>query len=382
MTGVSDALKLPIDDVVDDVRTVLMHEPSLVVVAPPGAGKTTRLPLVCINEPWCADRKIVLVEPRRLAARAAAERMADMLGERVGETIGVRARMDTRVGPGTRVEVVTDGVFTRMILDDPTLEGVAAVIFDEFHERALEADFGLALALDVQAGLREDLKLIVMSATLDGARIAGKLPSGRVVESAGRSFPVKTIYVGRARERRLEEHVAAIVFRALDHHDGDVLVFLPGQRDIERACDAISDRMLESEAVDVFPLYGGLPFADQKRAISPRPESARRRVIVSTAIAESSLTIEGVRVVVDAGRSRVPRYDASCGLSRLETVRASRASADQRRGRAGRTAPGVCYRLWDEPETRALPAFDDPEILSTDLTGLVLDCAEWGVTDP
>ncbi|MEO1206567.1 MAG: ATP-dependent helicase HrpB [Pseudomonadota bacterium] len=376
--------RLPIDDVVDDVRAVLAAGPSLVVVAPPGAGKTTRLPLVFLKEPWCQGRRLILVEPRRLAARAAAERMAALIGERVGGTVGLRARLDTQIGSDTRIEVVTEGVFTCMILDDPTLDGIAAVIFDEFHERALDADFGLALALDAQAGLRDDLKLIVMSATLDGARVAALLPSCCVVESQGRAFPVETVYAGRARDRRLEDHVAATVLEAMDRYDGDVLVFLPGQRDIERAIDAISVRVgrRSGQDLDVVPLYGALPYADQRRAIARRVGETVRKVIVSTAISESALTIDGVGIVVDAGFSRVPRYDAGCGLNRLDTVRVSLASADQRRGRAGRTSPGVCYRLWDEPETRALLRFDQPEILSSDLKSLVLDCAEWGVTTP
>lgn len=382
---------LPIEEVVGEIRSALRDRMSLVVVAPPGAGKTTRLPLVFRDEPWCAGQRLILVEPRRLAARAAAERMAALLGEEVGETVGLRARLDTRIGPNTTIEVVTEGVFSRMILADPALDGVAAVLFDEFHERALEADFGLALALDAQAGLRDDLRLVVMSATLDGARVAKLLPGGEVVESAGRSFDIETRYVGRARHGPIEAHVAETVLRALERDDGDVLVFLPGQREIVRVVERLEAELSpggrghperDGEKIDVLPLYGALTPQQQKRAIRPRAaqDAGPRRVIVSSAIAESALTIGGVRIVVDAGLSRVPRFDAASGVTRLETVRASVASADQRRGRAGRTAPGVCYRLWDEPETRALPPFDQPEILSSDLTGLVLDCAEWGVT--
>lgn len=370
---------LPIEAVVDDVCSALRATPNLVIVAPPGAGKTTRLPLVFIEQDWCADGRLILVEPRRLAARAAAERMASLLGEPVGRRVGVRTRMDTRVSKATRIEVVTEGVFTRMILDDPALEGVMGVVFDEFHERALDADFGLALALDAQAGLRNDLRLVVMSATLDGARVSAILEDAPVIESAGRAFPVETRYVGRGRDQLFHRHAADVIKRAVSAETGDVLVFLPGQGEIRRVGDVLSDNGVGvDDGLDVLPLFGGLSFAEQARAIAPA-RSDVRRVILSTAIAETSLTIDGVRVVVDCGQSRVPRFDAGSGVTRLETVRVSRASADQRRGRAGRTGPGVCYRLWDEPETRALAAFDIPEILSSDLTGLVLDCAEWGV---
>lgn len=384
-------LRLPIDAVVGDVREALAGGDSLVVVAAPGAGKTTRLPLVFLDEPWCAGRRLILVEPRRLAARAAAERMAALLGETVGETVGIRTRLDTRVGRKTRLEVVTEGVFTRQILADPALDGVAAVVFDEFHERALEADLGLALALDARAGLRDDLKLVVMSATLDSERVAGLLGDAPVVVSEGRSFDIETRYVGRGREKPLQFHAAKVIAQALARDDGDILVFLPGQGEILRTSEALAELGIGRGAgpsqgdgerdVDVLPLYGALAYAEQKRVLEPAADG-RRKVILSTAIAETSLTIDGVRVVIDAGLSRVPRFDAGSGMSRLETIRASRASADQRRGRAGRTAPGVCYRLWDEPETRALAAFDAPEILASDLTGLVLDCAEWGVLSP
>lgn len=380
---------LPIDDVVGDVRGGLASSDTLVIVAAPGAGKTTRLPLVFLDEGWCQGRRLILVEPRRLAARAAAERMASLLGEGVGETVGIRTRLDTRVGRGTRIEVVTEGVFTRQILSDPSLDGVAAVVFDEFHERALEADLGLALALDARAGLRDDLKLVVMSATLDGARVADLLGGAPVIVSEGRAFPIETRYVGRVRDMPLPAHVAQVVARSLTHDEGDILVFLPGQSEIMRTRDRLLDLGLGDgtgaqwggDGLDILPLYGAMPYAEQKRVLEPAGPG-RRKVILSTAIAETSLTIEGVRVVVDCGLSRVPRFDAATGTSRLETVRSSRASVDQRRGRAGRTAPGVCYRLWDEPETRALAGFDTPEILSSDLSGLVLDCAEWGVFAP
>ena len=318
-----------------------------------------------------------MLEPRRLAARGAAARMAQTLGERLGETVGLRARMDVQVSDATRIEVVTQGVFTRMVLDDPELTGVAAVLFDEFHERSLDADLGLALARDAQQGLREDLRLLVMSATLDAGRIARLLGDAPVVASEGRLFPVETHYLGRPkRERgeRLEAMLGAGVRRALRDGDGDVLAFLPGQGEIARALDAL-DGLAEAELV---PLHGGLDRRAQDRAVKP---GERRRVVLASAIAESSLTIPGVRAVVDAGLSRRPRYDPASGITRLETARASRASVDQRRGRAGRLGPGRCYRLWDAPETRALAPFDPPEIVSADLAPLALALAEWGVAD-
>jgi len=349
-----------------------------VLVAPPGAGKTTVTPLALLEQPW-AIGKIIVLEPRRLAARAAAARMASTLGEAVGETVGFRVRLQSRISARTRIEVVTEGVFTRMILDDPGLDGVSAVLFDEFHERSLDADLGLALACDSQSVLRDDLRLLVMSATLDGARVAGALGDAPVIESLGRQYPVETRYVGRGGVLRLEDHVARSVLSALEETGGDILVFLPGQGEILRTRDRLVER-LRDPAVDVEPLYGALDPSAQDRAIAPAP-AGRRKVVLATAIAESSLTIQGVRVVVDCGLARVPRYDPSRGLTRLETIRVSRASAGQRQGRAGRVAPGVCYRLWDEAETRALPAYGRPEILETDLSRLALDLAQWGAKD-
>ena len=371
---------LPIDAVLGDLRRALAIAPAAVLVAPPGAGKTTRVPLVLKDEPWAKDSRLIVLEPRRLAARAAADRMAKSLGEHVGDTIGLRARFDTRVSARTRVEVVTEGVFTRMILDDPGLDGVAGVIFDEYHERSLDADLGLALALDAQAGLREDLRLLVMSATLDGARVATLLGDAPVIESAGRAFPVETRYLGRNPSVRLDDAVVAAVLEALATESGSVLAFLPGQGEIVRVTERLRER-IRDPAVDVAPLYGTLDRAEQDRAVSPAPPG-RRKVVLATSIAETSLTIEGVRVVVDGGMARVPRFEPDLGLTRLETVRVSRAGADQRRGRAGRTEPGVCYRLWEEAATGALPAFATPEIRNADLSGLVLDLALWGTRDP
>ncbi|MDJ1157579.1 ATP-dependent helicase HrpB [Chelatococcus sp. SYSU_G07232] len=371
---------LPIDVVLDELAQALAARPSAVLVAPPGAGKTTRVPLALLDEPWVGGGKIILLEPRRLAARSAADRMARTLGEEVGETVGLRVRLGSRIGRRTRIEVVTEGVFTRMILDDPELTGVAAVFFDEFHERSLDADFGLALALDAQGALRPDLRLIVMSATLDGARVARLLGDAPVIASEGRAFPVDTRYVGRDPRQRLDEQVAAVVTAALRAEPGSQLVFLPGQGEIRRVADLL-DRRIADPAVEIAPLYGATDRAEQDRAVLPAPPG-RRKVVLATSIAETSLTIEGVRVVVDSGFARVPRYEPDIGLTRLETVRVSRAAADQRRGRAGRTEPGVCYRLWEEAATGALEPFAKPEILAADLAPLLLDCAAWGVADP
>jgi ATP-dependent helicase HrpB len=350
-----------------------------VLAAPPGAGKTTVVPLALLDEAWTAGGRIIVLEPRRLAARAAADRMARTLGERAGETVGYRVRMQSRVSAGTRIEVVTEGVFTRMILDDPGLDGVAAVLFDEFHERSLEGDLGLALARDAQGLVRDDLRLLVMSATLDVARVSALLGGAPVIESQGRMFPVETRYAGRDPRLGLEDQVARLCLRLLAEQAGSQLVFLPGQGEIRRVERLIGERLRDA-AVDVCPLYGALDPAEQDRAIAPSPEG-RRKIVLATSIAETSLTIEGVRVVVDCGLSRAPRFDPASGLTRLATVRVSRAAADQRRGRAGRVEPGVCWRLWDEAETRALPAFERPEILEADLSGLALDLARWGARD-
>ncbi len=370
---------LPIFQAIPALKGALSDRETAVLVAPPGAGKTTAVPLALLEEAWVGDGKIVMLEPRRLAARAAASRMAQTLGEAVGDTVGFRVRLQSKVSARTRVEVVTEGVFTRMILDDPGLDGVACVIFDEFHERSLDADLGLALARDSQGLLRDDLKILVMSATLDGARVSALLGDAPVVESEGRMFPVETRYLGRDDRQRLEERVGRAVERALAEESGSILVFLPGQGEIRRAESWLAERLRRPD-VDLAPLYGALEPAEQDRAVQPAP-AGRRKVVLATSIAETSLTIEGVRVVIDAGLSRVPRFDPSSGLTRLETVRVARAAADQRRGRAGRTEPGVCYRLWDEPETRSLPAFARPEILEADLSRLALDLARWGAKD-
>lgn len=371
---------LPIDDVLANLAATLAHRASAVLVAPPGAGKTTRVPLALMDEPWARSGKILVLEPRRLAARGAAERMARTLGEAVGGRIGLRARLATKVGPATRVEVVTEGVFTRMILDDPGLDGIAAVLFDEFHERSLEADAGLAFALDCQRALRPDLRLVVMSATLEGARVAALLGEAPVITSEGRIFPVVTRYLGRDARARIEDEMTDAIATALRAEQGSILAFLPGQGEIRRVADRLAERIKDPDVL-VAPLYGAMDSAAQDRAIAPAAPGVRK-VVLASAIAETSLTIEGVRVVIDSGLARVPRYEPSVGVTRLETVRVSRASADQRRGRAGRLEPGICYRLWSEPETQSLLPYAEPEIRAADLGALLLDCAEWGVSDP
>ena len=371
---------LPIDAALPALRTALAGRNAAVLVAPPGAGKTTRVPLVLLEESWAKNKKILVLEPRRLAARAAAARMAATLGEQVGDTVGLRVRFGSRVTKRTRIEVVTEGIFTRLVIDDPSLEGVAAVLFDEFHERSLDADLGLALARDAQQGLRPDLKLLVMSATLDGARVAALLGDAPAIESEGRAFSVETRYLGRDARVPIERQVAEAIGRALRADTGSLLVFLPGAGEIRRTESLLKER-IRDDTIDIVALYGALDAGEQDRAISSSPPG-RRKVVLATSIAETSLTIEGVRVVIDSGLSRVPRYEPDVGITRLETVRVSRAAADQRRGRAGRVEPGVCYRLWDEPQTASLEAYTRPEILSADLSSFTLDLAQWGASDP
>lgn len=373
--------KLPVDAVLPRIRAALATGTRAVLVAPPGAGKTTLVPLALLDEAWAQAGKIVLLEPRRLAARAAAERMAALLGETLGETIGLRMRLMSRISAKTRIEVVTEGVFARMILDDPGLEGIAAVLFDEFHERSLDADFGLALALDVGANLRDDLRLLVMSATLDAARVAALLGANvPVIEAQGRAFPVTTLYLGRDPTERIEMALARTIMKALASEPGSLLVFLPGQGEITRLASLLAER-IDDPTIEIAPLYSGLDRAAQDRAIAA-VAAGKRKIVLATSIAETSLTIEGVCIVVDSGLARVPRYEAERGLTRLETVRVSRAAADQRRGRAGRTQPGLCYRLWEEAATASLEAFAAPEILQTDLSSFLLDCIAWGAREP
>src|ERR1700722_6095676 len=370
-----DVSPLPIDAALPDLTAALRANTAAVLVAPPGAGKTTRVPLVLAREDWAQKaRRILVLEPRRLAARAAADRMAQTLGERVGDTVGLRVRFGSKISARTRIEIITEGIFTRLILDDPMLDGVAAVIFDEFHERSLDADLGLALARDVQQGLREDLRILVMSATIDGARIAKLLGAAPVIASEGRAFTVETRYAGRD-TRPIEPQLADTIVRAMRADAGSLLAFLPGAAEICRTKTLLEGRTEPS--TDVVALYGALAGDEQDRAIAPAPPG-RRKIVLATSIAETSITIEGVRIVVDCGLARVPRYEPDVGVTRLETVRVSRAAADQRRGRAGRIEPGICYRLWNEPQTAALEPYARPEILAADLSSFALDLAAWG----
>lgn len=371
-------IQLPISAVLPEIRTALQAAPGLVLQAPPGAGKTTGVPLALLDAPWLAGQRMIMLEPRRLAARAAAARMAETLGEAVGQTVGYRIRFESKVSAATRIEVVTEGILTRMLQDDPSLPGIGLVIFDEFHERSLNADLGLALCLESQGALRDDLKILVMSATLDCGPVAALMGGVPMVTSEGRAFPVETRFLARPEPRRFADGVANAVVQALREEEGDVLIFLPGAGEIRRV-EALLAEHPAARGVTIAPLYGDLPAEAQDRAI--RRGGTGRKVVLATAIAETSLTIDGVRVVVDGGQMRVPRFDPSSGMTRLVTLPVSRASADQRRGRAGRTAPGVCYRLWSEAEDRALQLFTAPEVTEADLAPLALDLAQWGIAD-
>ncbi len=370
---------LPIDEVLPELRRALAEGNGAVLQAPPGAGKTTRVPLALLDEPWLAEKKIVMLEPRRLAARMAAGYMGGQAEGRTGGLVGYRIRRDTRVSRDTRIEVVTEGVLTRILRSDPALEAYGLVIFDEFHERSLPGDLGLALTLQARALLRPDLRILVMSATLDGAPIAKLLGDAPIVTSEGRSWPVETKWIARPKEQRVEAAVAGAVRRALDEvPEGDVLAFLPGAREIRGAAALLQASGVGPQAsVDVVLLFGDLKQAEQDEAVRPAP-AGRRKVVLATSIAETSLTIEGVRIVVDGGMSRVPKFSPRIGMTRLTTVRVSRASADQRRGRAGRLGPGVCYRCWDQNEERGLVPRGTPEILEADLAPLALDLAVQG----
>jgi ATP-dependent helicase HrpB len=375
---------LPIESVLPELKAAFRTHLELVLEAPPGAGKTTGVPLALLAEPWLDGQKIIMLEPRRLAARAAAERMAQMLGEPVGRTVGYRVRLDSCVSRDTRIEVVTEGILTRMLQSDPSLEGVGLVIFDEFHERSLDADLGLALALQSRELFRDEcpLRLLVMSATLDGAAVADLLGGAPVVRSEGRAYPVALRYRAPLRQDESVESVCVeSVLQALTDEGGSVLVFLPGQREIRRVENLLRSQLTDQPGVVVTPLYGDLSLVQQRQAIEPAPDGVRK-VVLATAIAETSLTIEGVRVVVDAGLSRQAIFDPNTGMSRLQTGRVSRAASEQRAGRAGRMEPGVCYRLWSETQQSQLAPFTAPEMLQADLTPLVLQLYRWGVDDP
>jgi ATP-dependent helicase HrpB len=369
---------LPIEEALPSLLSALRNSSCAVLQAPPGAGKTTLVPLALLDQPWRGDNRIIMLEPRRLAARAAARRMAAMLGEAVGETVGYRIRLDSKVGPKTRIEVVTEGILTRMLQDDPELSGIAAVLFDEFHERSLNADLGLALCLESQGSIRDDLRILVMSATLDGGPVAELMGDCPIVTSEGRSFPVDIRWQDKPYSGRFDDTVAALVGRAISEEPaGDLLVFLPGQGEIRRVQAQLETRFPD---ILVAPLYGDLSQEAQDAAL--RPQAGRRKVVLATSIAETSLTIEGIRIVVDGGQMRLPRFDPNGGMTKLVTVPVSKASAEQRRGRAGRLGPGICYRLWSEAAHRALPGFTAPEIADADLAPLALELARWGVSDP
>jgi ATP-dependent helicase HrpB len=371
--------QFPVDAIADELGTAMTRHNRAVLIAPPGAGKTTRVPLALLAAEFVGDRRIVVVEPRRLAARAAAQYMAKGLGQSVGQTIGLRVRLQSLVSQRTRVELLTEGVFTRMILADPQLSGIAAVIFDEFHERSLDADLGLALCLDTQSAWREDLRILVMSATIDGARVARLMGEGApIIRSEGRMFPVETRYLGRDSALCMEEELAQVALRLVREQHGSMLIFLPGQREIRRVAELLGDSIIDP-AIDIVPLYGALDPVRQNDAVRPAAPG-HRKIVLATSIAETSLTIDGVRIVLDCGLARRPRFEPDHGLTRLETVRVSRAAADQRCGRAGRSEPGLCYRLWEK--ATALEPFARPEILAADLSGFVLDLAQWGVIDP
>ena len=375
-------ISLPIDEVLPALRLALAERHEAVLEAPPGAGKTTRVPLALLNEPWLAGQKILMLEPRRLAARAAAERLASELGEKVGETVGYRIRLDSKVGPDTRIEVVTEGILTRRLQHDPALEGVGLLIFDEFHERSLDADLALALSLNGRELFRDEqpLKILLMSATLEGERLSGVLDDAPILRSEGRMYPVAMRW-GRpfVPGEFIEPRVVQTVLDAISDESGSLLVFLPGQAEIRRVNQQLADALGSRSDILLCPLHGELDLAAQRAAIEPAP-AGLRKVVLATNIAETSLTIDGVRVVIDAGLARVPRFDPGSGMTRLDTQRISRASATQRAGRAGRLEPGVCYRLWSEDQHAQLAAYGSAEILQADLAGVALQLARWGVT--
>ena len=367
---------LPIDSVLPELRTVFDKNINLVLSAAPGAGKTTRVPLALLDEPWLAGKKIIMLEPRRLAARRAAEFMSSTLGEKVGTTVGYRIRGDAVISKTTRMEVVTEGILTRMLQRESDLPEAGLLIFDEFHERSIHADFGLALALDVQQHLRSDLRILIMSATLDVDALSRLMDNSPVIVSEGRSFPIETMYAKFSSEKSIEVRTAETILRALENHDGDVLVFLPGRKEIGRVEQLLYEKHLPEDII-VHSLYGDASYQQQSAALSPAPER-KRKVILSTSIAETSLTIDGVCIVIDAGLARTALFDPRRGMSGLVTVPVSKAVADQRRGRAGRQQAGVCYRLWMENEHETLPDFPQPEIKVTDLAQLALDFTLWG----
>lgn len=371
-------MNFPVDQIIPDLKAALASRPCVILVAEPGAGKTTRVPLALLDEVWLAGKKILMLEPRRLAARAAASRMAQTLDEAIGATVGYTVRLERKVSKATRIEVVTEGILTRRLQNDPELADTGLIIFDEFHERSLDGDLGLALSLDVQRGLRDDLKILVMSATLDTEKLSAHLNDAPLISAKGRMFPVETRHLEKTTRQTIVADCVRATAKALREVKGSLLVFLPGEGEIRRVELALMADGV-SENTDVRPLYGAMALADQDAAIRPSPQG-RRKIVLATTIAETSLTIDGVEAVIDSGFKRAPRFDPASGMTALETVRVSQASAEQRKGRAGRVGPGVCYRLWPEGETRALLHHDDPEIRIADLSSLVLELANWGVT--
>ncbi|HEY5918686.1 MAG TPA: ATP-dependent helicase HrpB, partial [Chryseolinea sp.] len=367
----------PVQKVIGQLTKTLEQQPIVILQAPPGAGKSTVLPLLLLDESWLNGEKIVMLEPRRLAARSVAMRMAKILNEEIGNTIGYRVRFENAVGKSTRCEVVTEGILTRMMQSDNTLEGVGLVIFDEFHERSLQADLALALCLQVQQILRTDLRILIMSATLDGDKLSAQLNQAPVITTAGKQFPVSLQYIQPDKDAYVSVSTARVIRKAIREQEGDILSFLPGTGDIHRV-----QELLETEnlAINIYPLYGDLPFHKQQEAILPNSDGIRK-VVLATSIAETSLTIEGITTVVDSGQARVPRFDPKSGLTRLETIRVTKDAADQRAGRAGRLGPGICYRLWSEATHHTLQPMRQPEILEADLAPLLLDLANWGIED-
>ena len=380
MTANPNISRLPIEDVLQALHEALANGRNALLTAPPGAGKTTRVPLALLDATWLDGKKLLMLEPRRLATRAAAHRMATTLGEPVGATIGYRMRFDTKVGPKTRIEVVTEGILTRLLQHDPSLSAYAIILFDEFHERSLQADTGLALCLETQRLFRPDLRLLVMSATLDVGSVSELLGRAPVISAEGRLFPVNTHYLDQSLAGHLDVAVVQVIRRALAQEQGSLLVFLPGMAEIRRVERKLVDANLGSDVL-IAPLHGDLPEEAQDRAIAPA-QPGTRKIVLATSIAETSLTIDGVRVVIDAGLLRIPRFDPRTGLTRLATIRVTQDSAEQRRGRAGRLEPGVCFRLWTSAEHQSLALRRPPEMLDADLAPLVLELALWGAADP
>ncbi|OWR26805.1 ATP-dependent helicase HrpB, partial [Saccharibacillus sp. O23] len=379
-TNAGNTPELPVDSALPELKNSLARNRPAILIAQPGAGKTTRVPPALLDEPWLNGRKILMLEPRRLAAVSAADYIAESLGEKTGGQVGYRIALDSRSGRETRIEVVTEGILTRMLQSDPSLEEVGLLIFDEFHERNLQSDLGLALALQSRAVLREDLRILIMSATIDPEPVSRVLGGADIVRSEGRTYPVRTTHLGVARELPLERRIAQAVRRAWEETDGGILVFLPGVREISRAREELV-RGGGLAGADILPLHGGLSREEQRRAVRSSADG-KRKIVLSTTLAESSITVDGVTAVVDSGLIRTQVFSPRTGMSRLVTLTESLESADQRRGRAGRTAPGVCYRLWSAEEERGMPAARVPEVLQSDLAPLALELAAWGVREP